>query len=313
MSDVKIPICLDIDDHTPYVHVFYAHRSNHMTDDGRPLHEYVPYDFLTDFCEKVEKHGIKGKLSLVPMPCGDKGDILSGIKNVSERELKLWLDTVKERLCPNFDISPEMLTHAKTLNLLSGRFLEENEELWSRTQTRGTFTPYIARSVRMIRRAGIEVTGISSPWGFGWKADEEYRAAIALAMKQECGVNSAWYYGKGDGVNNPTFTEPIPGFRLAAVRTSVGDITWQTINSPRSDEEFILSVADAYISEDGQNGAVPELIRAKKPAVMLMHWQSLYSNGTRAGLCALDIIAGRINKHYGDITEWMTFSELMNK
>ena len=44
-------------------------------------------DSLLDFCEVMERHGIKGKFSVVPMP-GNQGDIINGLKGVSKEELE---------------------------------------------------------------------------------------------------------------------------------------------------------------------------------------------------------------------------------
>ena len=45
--------------------------------------------------------------------------------------------------------------------------------------------------------------------------------------------------------------------------------------------------------------------------IILSHWQSLMSNGLRTGLRILDEIASRINSHYSDKVEWMSFEEIM--
>ena len=147
----------------------------------------------------------------------------------------------------------------------------------------------------LIRDAGIMPTGVSSPWGFGREAEEEYRAAIATAMKEELGLDRGWYFSVRSGPN-PDISEPIKGFRLAAVKHNVGDMVWQGINSPRDDVEFINKIADDYITEDGKSGKAAERILSGEPAIMLIHWQSLYSNGTRSGLRAFEKIAERINR-----------------
>jgi len=305
----KIPVCLDIDDHTPFINVFWYHREDHLTDDGRPIVKDIERDFLDDFCDVIERNNVCGKLTVVPMPGGDRGDIAHGLKGYTAEQLGDWIDTVNKKLVPRFDIGPEMLTHYKVLNILNGTFDPENEVRWAAHQTRGTLTPYIARALRLIRDAGINPTGVSSPWGMGRTVEDEYRPAIATALKTELGLSYGWYYAVNGGPN-PEITEPIPGFKLAGVKCTVGDKVWQSMHTPDGSEVTINKIADEYITADGQEGYVPNCIKAGKPVVMLIHWQSMYGNGTRAGLRAFDIIAQRINSIYGDICEWKTFNEL---
>ncbi|MGQ9515188.1 MAG: hypothetical protein ACUVTL_09125 [Thermoproteota archaeon] len=128
----------------------------------------------------VEKHGIRGKLSIVPSP-GGCGDIARevipppsrrfGIDVRSEAEwvklTKEWIALAKARLSDKFDFSPEGITHNLTLDLKTGRYIEKGESDWSQSQSRETLTPYIERSLRILRDAGIWCTGVTSPWVFG--------------------------------------------------------------------------------------------------------------------------------------------------
>ena len=66
----KIPISLIIDDPAPRVFVYYEHADNRFTRDGRPLLDNVPNSFLIDFCDVIERYGIRGKYSVVPVPGG---------------------------------------------------------------------------------------------------------------------------------------------------------------------------------------------------------------------------------------------------
>ena len=45
---------------------------------------------------------------------------------------------------------------------------------------------------------------------------------------------------------------------------------------------------------------------------MISHWQSMYTNGSSAGLRAIDIVGQRIKKNLSDRVEWMSFEEIMN-
>lgn len=103
----KVPISIIIDDSAPVVSVYYMHSSKSETEDGRPLIPNFSNDYRRMFCDITEKHGIKGKFSVVPMP-GNKGDIVNGLEGVECALVEEWLDMVKERLMPNFTVGPEM-------------------------------------------------------------------------------------------------------------------------------------------------------------------------------------------------------------
>ena len=77
------PITLLVDDPCPLIHVYRdhwrdVHHKEPVTDDGRPLTETIPNEFLDRYCDVMERWGIKGKFSIVPAPAG-KGDVVHGI------------------------------------------------------------------------------------------------------------------------------------------------------------------------------------------------------------------------------------------
>ena len=86
----KVPICLVLDDPAPGISVYYTHHNKTVTEDGRPILEYNPNSTLLRFCDIIEKYGIKGKFSVVPMP-GNRGDIVNGIEGFPDKELRQWL------------------------------------------------------------------------------------------------------------------------------------------------------------------------------------------------------------------------------
>ena len=93
---MKVPISLIIDDPAPVISVYKEHSVSLYTKDGRLLVPVYANDLLFQFCDVIEKHGIKGKFSVVPMP-GNKGDIIKGIEGISPKEIDEWIETVKSR------------------------------------------------------------------------------------------------------------------------------------------------------------------------------------------------------------------------
>jgi hypothetical protein len=47
--------------------------------------------------------------------------------------------------------------------------------------------------------------------------------------------------------------------------------------------------------------------------VLLTHWQSLYTQGTAQGLEGLATLAGRIQKVFGNIIQWVTCAEMARR
>ena len=139
----KFPISLIIDDPAPRVFVYYEHAVKRMTEDGRPLVDEVPNQFLMDFCDVMEQYGIRGKFSVVPMP-GGRGSIVDGIPGFEKKEIDEWLNIVRTKVSKYFSICPEILTHARAVNLENGGLLDVNEDVWARSQNAASLTPYIS-------------------------------------------------------------------------------------------------------------------------------------------------------------------------
>jgi hypothetical protein len=100
---------------------------------------------------------------------------------------------------------------------------------------------------------------------------------------------------------------------LVSIPATVNDFWWETINSPRTDAGFIHGIADRILTADGHGGQVRELLDTGSWPVLLTHWQSLFSNGTEAGLAALDEVGRRINRTLGGEVEWVTCLEMARK
>ena len=68
--------------------------------------------------------------------------------------------------------------------------------------------------------------------------------------------------------------------------------------------------ADAYITEDGQGGRVPEILRRGEPACLLSHWTGFHYNGRELGFQAVQQVVRRINRNHGKTVRWMKLSEI---
>ena len=298
----KIPISLLIDDGAPRVSVYYHHAKSLFTSKGDPLVSEIPNDFLYEFYDVVSKYGIKGKLSIVPMPIGkNKSNVADGIDGFDQTEIKEWLDFVKTNVSKNFSFSPEMLTHNVALDVKSGEFLEERENDWANHQKKEALTPYISYALEILKRAGFDINGVSSPWNFGAAVEDEYVPALSDALYNVYGKRDVWYALHSHYGNHAAWPQVMldrDGRRVVRFVCTVGDI---------------FGTPDNILTEDGKGGELREVLDAGGCPVILTHWQSLFSNGSRNGLHTLSEVAKRIEKNFGDSLEWITADELMRR
>ncbi|MBI3973663.1 MAG: hypothetical protein HY332_20500 [Chloroflexi bacterium] len=315
-----VPIALLVDDPCPLVHVFkehwvHVHRRAPATRDGRPLLDTVPNSFLDRFCDVVDARGIAGKFSIVPVPAG-KGDVVRGIDGYDPALTQQWLETARRRLSRRFDFCPEGLTHDLAVDLPTGTLLPVGENEWSQTQDRTTLTPYLTRALELLRRAGFDCTGITSPWVFGIAVEPEYQAAIIAAQRTVYRRDVSWYFLHMR--HNAPGTRPWVAVaegpvRLVAIASTVKDVWWETIDSPRTDATWIRAVADQLLTADGRDGAIRRVLDAGGWPVLLTHWQSLFSNGLETGLRVLDEVGRRVEHTLGDEVTWSTCTEVMQR
>ncbi len=312
----KTPISIIIDDPAPLVHIYREHRAKGVIlNNGETLADKIPLSFLERFCDTVERFGISGKFSIVPMP-GCRGDIVHGIRGFEMSEVAEWLRIARTRLSPYFDFCPEILTHHKAFNLETGEFYVENEQQWASHQTRQSLARYISRALELMRDADITPTGITSPWEFGIEVEDNYVAAICDAFWNVLGKKRSWYFLHHD--LNSIGIRPKVRYRegdcavVEIVRT-VNDVFWDTIECTRTDKEYIALLADKLITADGTAGQIIDALQRDCYPILVTHWQSLFSNGREVGLAALYEVALRIEKHLSDRVIWRNFSFLMEE
>ncbi|MBQ9778165.1 MAG: hypothetical protein IJW22_04480 [Clostridia bacterium] len=310
---MKIPIALNIDDPAPVISVYHAHADTALTKDGRALAATYSNELLFRFCDIIEKHGMKGKFSVVPMPA-NKGDIIHGIEGVPQKDVNAWLDAVTSRVAPRFSICPEILSHHMAVDLSTGKALEVNEKIWSRSQDKTTLTPYIALALSLLQQAGLHPSGVTSPWNFGITVEEEYVASIAQAVFDVTGKEQSWYFLhslRNQSNARPWVAYDEGGKSVVSIPATTTDHIWQTIDTADTSEELVLSIADKLITADGRDGEIVRVIEGNGYPIVTTHWQSLMSNGLGTGLRILEKVAARVNQFLGDIVEWMSFEQIL--
>ncbi len=311
----KAPIALIVDDSAPFISTPYVNREPKVTADGRPLIRFVPNELVFRFADTIEKNGIKGKFSIVPM-AGNQGDIINGFDGIEKSEVDEWLDCVRDRIYPAFSICPEILSHCKAVDIETGKPLAEREDEWSFLQDRTTLTPYIEKAFSLIKEAGFDSHGVTSPWYFGIEVEGEYTASISQALYNVYGYKNAYYFlhsRRGVAEAKPWIAYEEGDRCVISVPATIRDHIWQTMDTPESGEEFAKRVADNYITEDGKSGDIIKALELGAYPILCTHWQSLCSNGTLTGVRALDLVGQRIKEHLSDRVEWVSFEELLDR
>jgi hypothetical protein len=270
----------------------------------------VPNNFTESFADLIDRTGAAGKFSVVPSP-GAQGRIDQGLPGVSKEELDGFLHLVRERIAPRWDISPEMITHNKAMDLEAWQPLSQREDVWATTQDEQSFTRYISQALQMLRNVGLDPNGVTSPWEFGIEREDAYTRAIATALRNVCDVRVGWYFLHVDGSPPPippvvTALNAQEGTALVSLVSAssgpgVHDFAWPTQTGGPAE-------IDALLSADHSSGRLVELYRAESPITFHTHWQSLFSNGTGAGLAALAELFDRINR-WGDSIRWTSARE----
>lgn len=315
---LRVPIALLVDDPMPCLNPLYYHRKFFDGADpprnraGMVLTRTIPLDFLDRFCDVVQAGGARGKFSVVPNPFG-LGEIDRGLRGCSRQDCARFIETVRSRLSPDFDITPEMLTHGHALDLDTGLRLADNEDVWSRRQGVESLTRYLAHAAAILQRAGLDPNGFTSPWSFGSQVEPHYAEAALRAQQQVNRRSLTWYFLASSGRRRvlPRLMVLRRAAREAVVHIVVAcsDYLWDTQETMRTDDGYLRERTDLCITTQGQ-GRLGELVDSGSFAVMLTHWQSLYSNGTEAGLIVLGRILARIRKALRARVTWMKCSEM---
>jgi hypothetical protein len=302
-----VPVSVLLDDPTPCRNPLWyeGHKAGRVAE--------IPNSFTAHFADVIERHGARGKFSVVPCP-GGQGRLDQGVPGVSDEDLQSFLRIVRERIEPTWSTGPEMMTHNRAYDLATGGLLREREDAWGDHQTVETLTPYISLALQILRNVGLEPTGVTSPWRFAIKVEDAYNDATVAALRDVCGVRVGWYFLHDDSVSPavPPVVRRCDSAKgealvslVSASRDAAGhaDFAWRTqFGEPAR--------VDSVLSADGLSGRLTELFPHGEPMVFHTHWQSLWSNGTGAGLAALEEVFDRINRTWGEQVRWMSAREL---
>jgi len=304
---MAVPASLLIDDGAPVnLMVWHEPWAQHVRD--------VPNAFAREFAALCERHGVRGKFSVLPMPAG-LGRIDRRLNGVSAARLRGFLDVVRTRIAPRFDITPELLTHLIACDPKTG-FTHLYEDEWVARASAAEITDYLALALRILDEVGLRANGVTSPWGTGATNARAYAQGIAQAFWRVHRRKLSWYMRDVTAARprRPwvAWRDPRRGLRTVSVPANVPDVFWpvQYARTARAARATARRAADGLLSRDGRAGSIRRLFDAGLPITILTHWQCLFANGRTAGLWGLKLLLGRMEEHLGKHIRWMRCSEL---
>ncbi len=305
----RVPVSMILDDSCPLVnlsHFWIKLREKRSTAD-MPVE--IPESFARKFGEWCAEQGVKGKFSFVPMP-GGLGTIDLGLPGFSKAHLDEWIDAAKETIWPNFDFTPEMITHCQVVDLSDWTMTDEWEQSeWAeRPIPAEVLGPYIAAALRILHNIDIPAEGVTSPGAFGSADLNAYGEAALQAQKEVNGNPTPFFFCE---VEEKALAYPKlysldkeKGECCVGIVAGTGDwfAGWEGNN------RGAIHSPDMCITEDLQGGRMPELIAAGCPAVMVSHWPGFYFQGEEIGFNIFKTVVGRLNQLPNII--WMKTSEI---
>lgn len=297
-----LPICFIVDDSCLVYNPVYFHHPNEKHA------RTIPLKLIYDTADLFEEFGVKGKFSLLPYPMG-MGRIDKQVKGIPGRVLKEFITVVRDRIGKQFDITPEILTHAMAVDLKNtDRLLKEREDAYFAHINVATMIEYISLALQILKNVGIDATGVTSPWSLGKEHEDDYARAILESQKRINNRSTTWYFLHVDSQSEKPLSKIMHWSKngkewLVSIVGGYGDFIWFT-QYGREPE------TDGLITENGRSGRIIQLIKSRCPIVLVTHWQSLYSNGSFRGFMGLRELFKRIKNNLGTSVRWIKCSEL---
>jgi hypothetical protein len=266
----------------------------------------VPADFAREWGEWCGEQGIRGKFSMVPFPAG-VGRIDQNFPGHPERELREWLRVTREIIQPNFDITPEILTHTRVVDIKTWKLTDAWEQYEWVDPPVEPLTDYLTAAMQLLKNAGIACDGITSPGAFGKKKEDAYARAALDAAIRVTGNTRPFYFVWVRAEENPEtplwHVDKTQGRAIASVMPGTGDWFGGSGYDP--------SEPDKFIAEDLEKGRVPALLKQELPTILLGHWPCFYANGA-PGFKTLKIVKRRLDALDPDRTRtlWVKTSDI---
>lgn len=275
----------------------------------KDIPQTIPADFAWEWAEWCWENGVKGKFSLIPFPAG-VGRVDEGFPDFPKHEYQSWLRIYREIIWPNFDLTPELLTHTAVVDLETFTLTEEWEQVeWVNPPVDNRLTDYIITAMEMLNNVGIPCEGVTSPGAFGKRQEETY-SKVVLTASREVNNNPCPFYFlwlKHDELPNVPIwhIDKDKGSAIASIVACAGDWFGGWTG-------YDLGDADQFITEDLTGGRLPPILKKELPCVLVGHWPGFYFNGEKSGFDVLKTVKTRLDDLDPDGTKtiWMKTSEI---
>ncbi len=315
--NLRAPIALIVDDPAPCINPLWYQRYQ-LDKQLEPAHERaIPLDFMQDWCCFVQEAGIRGDFTVLPYPAG-LGRVDDHLEGYDTGELRDWMALARTAVAPQFDIHCEILTHTNALDLKTWKLLPPSERDWMETQNEATLTEYFATAMQILSEADLPNHGLTQPWTYS--GDEAMYARAILAAEKRVNQRKVTHnFLHVDSVApmvppRLTHFDPEAGEAVVSIWAATNDYIWNAQERDRPEATMSPeALADRYLTPDGQSGRLADLLHGGGPLILVTHWQSLYSNGSRLGLQTYREIAARVAALYGDKVAWRKLSEISDQ
>lgn len=329
---LKAPLTLIIDDGVPVINPLYYFAAqvppgsvdyHYVYHDGKwyfaedrefrhPIVQTIDDEFVDKLANWISSATVKGKISAIPYPAG-LGRLDRDVKGMDRKQIEHFIAAYRKML-DKMDVTSEMLTHTNALDLKTYKLRDVSEHDWSQTQDTETLKEYISLSLNILKNAGLNPTGVTSPCNFGEKVEAKYAAAVLAAAKQELGLNVAWYFLKVDRESlylrhEPVYLDTLGGEACVSIIAAYGDPFWSSQLTDLPRDEWLESAVSMILPKTGSS-RFETMVENGSHIAIVTHWQSLYSNGTYFGLDGLKELVDRINSRFYDRVVWVKCSEI---
>lgn len=318
----RVPVSFIIDDSTCLVNLahfcipqFAEVFPDRYRQDWRSLPREIPDAFVRKFGEWCHAAGVKGKYSIVPYPAC-VGWMDRDIPGWTRKELESSLDLVRELMVPDWDIHPEMISHTWVINTKTGRPYEGRTEhfmenwRWTDGKSVDQLADYLAYALRVLRNAGLECEGVTTPGGFGNRVLPELSQATLESCRDVYQTEIPHYF-------RHLYTDErsvVPRVEYASGLASDDPRCVVSIIGCTGDwfggwDGVTPGSVDRFITPDLASGRMVDVIDRGEPAVMVCHWPGIYYNGEELGFDIFKEVVRRIHAKY-DHLHWMKLSEI---
>lgn len=319
----RVPVSFIIDDSTALVNMahfgipqFGEVFPDSYKQDWRSLPREIPDAFVLEFLSWCDTHGVKGKYSMVPFPACT-GWLHRFIPGWTKKELEASLKIVRDLAMPNWDIHSELISHTRVIDIKTGlpypeatpEYMENWE--WSQTRSADELGEYIAYSLQVLKEVGFDAEGITTPGGFGHRNIPNLAKGTQWAVQEVFGHRVAHFFrdvvteaGKSvephilHAQNLETDHASCSVHIIACTGDWFGGWDGLTPGDP-----------DRFITADGKQGRLVEVIDKGEPAIFICHWPGIYFNGEKIGFNIFKTVVERLHQTY-DHLNWMKLSEI---